>query len=106
VLKRPADGDFRVQHKHGGSAVVAQPPPALLSDALAAMSMVNALGLGHAMYARVDGVAIDGRLVVMELELLEPQLFFGLHPAGGLRFARQLAHWLRVGSDAWTSIGL
>jgi hypothetical protein len=32
---------------------------------------------GNPLYARVDGVERDGRLVLMELELIEPHLFLG-----------------------------
>jgi hypothetical protein len=39
------------------------------------------------LFARVDGVAIDGALVLMEVELIEPDLFFNFHPDGAERFA-------------------
>jgi hypothetical protein len=32
---------------------------------------------GNPLYARVDGVERDGRLMLMELELIEPHLFLG-----------------------------
>ncbi len=31
---------------------------------------------GDLLYARVDGIIKDGRLLLMELELIEPYLFF------------------------------
>jgi hypothetical protein len=39
------------------------------------------------LYARLDLVRIDGRLAVMELELVEPMLYFDLAPEGVGRLA-------------------
>jgi hypothetical protein len=43
-----------------------------------------------ALYARVDGVTFDGAFRVMELEVVEPELFFRLHPQAPARFADAL----------------
>jgi glutathione synthase/RimK-type ligase-like ATP-grasp enzyme len=86
VLKRPGDGGFLVQPEHGGSSTPATPPPRLIDDA--------ALALGAApdrtLYARVDGVRRDDRLLLLELELLEPDLFFRFGPGAPERFAEIL----------------
>ena len=42
------------------------------------------------LYARVDGVVVDGELVVMELELVEPMLYFGWHGAAAGRLATEI----------------
>jgi glutathione synthase/RimK-type ligase-like ATP-grasp enzyme len=87
VLKRPAPGDYRVQWEFGGSAVSAGPADELVADAERVIAAVP----GEPLYARVDGVERDGRLVLMELELIEPHLFLGWDNgaagrlAGGLR---------------------
>lgn len=48
--------------------------------------------LGPTTYARVDVVAgADGAPLVLELELLDPVLFFAHHPEGAATFARVLA---------------
>jgi hypothetical protein len=39
------------------------------------------------LYARVDGVLRDGRLLLMELELIEPGLALNVDPASADRFA-------------------
>jgi hypothetical protein len=39
---------------------------------------------------RVDGCMVDGRFVLVELEMLEPDLFFNLAPAAAARFAEAL----------------
>ncbi len=91
VLKQPRGGDFRVQEKHGGSFGAATPPDALIADAHAALARLDALSLPRLAYARVDGVARAGRLMIMELELIEPQLFLAQDAGAGARFARHLA---------------
>ena len=91
VLKRPAPGDFRVQADHGGAYAAAEPDAPLLDQASRALA---AAGRPTA-YARVDGCVIDGRLLLMELELIEPGLFLGLHPDAPDRFAAALAARLR-----------
>lgn len=78
VIKRPADGDFRVQAEHGGSARAASPTPALVADARQALEAGVAcagVDVTNVLYARVDGVARQGRLLLMELECIEPSLF-------------------------------
>ena len=86
VLKRPAEGDYRVQWEFGGSAVTMAPPPRLVADAEAVMAAVP----GDAVYARVDGVERDGRLVLMELELIEPHLFLGWDAGAATRLAASI----------------
>jgi hypothetical protein len=46
---------------------------------------------GHPLYARVDGVERDGRLMLMELELIEPHLFLGWDADASGRLASVLA---------------
>jgi hypothetical protein len=42
------------------------------------------------LYARVDAVAHEGRLHLMELEVVEPELFFRFAPEAPARFADAL----------------
>lgn len=71
ALKRPVAGDFRVQHEFGGSAVPAVPDDTFIDQARSALSAVGQ----ELLYARVDGIEREGRLVVMELEINEPYLY-------------------------------
>lgn len=71
VLKTAKPGDFRVQHFFGGTIHTPTPPPALLAKA----EEVVAKFASDCLYARVDGVALNNELVLMELELIEPFLF-------------------------------
>jgi glutathione synthase/RimK-type ligase-like ATP-grasp enzyme len=83
VLKRPRTGDFRVQEHLGGSADAAQPTPALIEQARRVVASIS----GPWIYARVDGVEIDGAFQLMELELTEPSLFLVADRQAPARFA-------------------
>ena len=90
VKKRPAAGDFRVQHDFGGTIERCEPDPALVDDASAALraaAEATDTGLEEILYARVDGVVRAGRLLLMELELIEPVLFFAQAPGAAARMA-------------------
>ena len=91
VLKRPAPADFRVQQKHGGESSLETPPAELVAAGHAVLAAAAALGHPDLAYARVDGVVVDGRFRLMELEVIEPQLFLALHPPAGELFASVLA---------------
>ena len=83
ALKRAAPGEFRVHIEWGGTVEAAAPPAALVAQA---QRLVDALHLDAA-YARVDGTDVGGELTVMELELIEPELFFDQHPHAASRLA-------------------
>jgi glutathione synthase/RimK-type ligase-like ATP-grasp enzyme len=83
VLKRPGEGDFRVQQELGGSAVAKRPDPGLLAQARAVAERIP----GPWLYARVDGIELEGGFTLMELELIEPSLFLASDPEAPGRFA-------------------
>jgi hypothetical protein len=83
VLKRGAAGEFRVQEEYGGRAAVGDPGTHVVEDAAA----VLAAAPGASTYARVDGIVRDGAFVLMELELIEPVLYFATDPAAAGRLA-------------------
>jgi glutathione synthase/RimK-type ligase-like ATP-grasp enzyme len=83
VLKRPALGDFRVQEELGGSVVAALPAPSAVRDAETFASHVPRPWA----YARIDGVVANGKLTLMEIELIEPQLFLSRDPMAAARLA-------------------
>ncbi len=74
VLKTPAKEDFRVQHCFGGTIQTIEPSSKMLESC---QSLVQKFA-PDSLYARVDGVEIDGVFHLMELELIEPYLFLGL----------------------------
>lgn len=77
VRKRPRPGDFRVQAEFGGTVEPVAVDESLVAQAAAAIQCAPAPTL----YARVDGCETGSHLRVMELELIEPWLFF-LEEAG------------------------
>lgn len=96
VLKRPAPGDFRVQAQFGGSEERLDPGPDILASAGFVLRATAACGYPDHAYARVDGVVVGGRFMLMELEMIEPHLFFAHRPEAARRFAEQLAVRLRA----------
>jgi glutathione synthase/RimK-type ligase-like ATP-grasp enzyme len=72
----------------------AKPSPAQLELAHDAVAAAEQL-LGPTAYARVDTVlGVDGRPALLELELLDPVLFFATDPDGADRFARVLRGYI------------
>jgi glutathione synthase/RimK-type ligase-like ATP-grasp enzyme len=77
VRKQARPGDFRVQDDHGGTVGGHDATPEQIAFAEAATAACSPVPL----YARVDVVRDnDGFLALMELELIEPEMFFRLHP--------------------------
>jgi hypothetical protein len=83
VIKHVAPGEFRVQREFGGTFQCVRPTTAMLRQAERAIRVAP----GEVLYARVDGVMVDGDLVVTELELLEPSLFLDADPGAPGRLA-------------------
>jgi hypothetical protein len=73
VVKRPKADDFRVQKQFGGSRELVEPEPWLIAAARVALDAAP----GRSLYSRVDGCVVNGRFLLMELELIEPELFLG-----------------------------
>ncbi|EIL93489.1 ATP-grasp domain-containing protein [Rhodanobacter spathiphylli] len=96
VIKRPAAGDYRVQSEFGGSVEAVQPDAAILAAAAAALAAVDTRNHGELAYARVDGVVSAGRLLIMELELIEPFLFLAGQAHAAERLAQHLAQRLNL----------
>ena len=71
VRKVPKAGDYRSQRHLGGREVDHEPDSAELQVALAAMAAAP----GRLTYARVDLVEWEGAPVLIELEVIEPDLF-------------------------------
>jgi glutathione synthase/RimK-type ligase-like ATP-grasp enzyme len=71
VRKRPAGGEFRVQRDFGGSVEGVAPPRRVRDFGDAVLAAVSRPWL----YARVDLVETDRGPVLMEVELIEPDLF-------------------------------
>jgi glutathione synthase/RimK-type ligase-like ATP-grasp enzyme len=84
--KTTAPGDFRVQLEFGGRYERAE-----VSATLAEAGLRWLAAAGHPwIYARVDLVERDSGPVLMELELIEPELFFAVAPECADTFAEVL----------------
>jgi len=94
LLKKPAAGDYRAHGVYGGTVELAEPQPA---DARQAEAMLRRLPF-DLLYARLDLVRIDGRLAVMELEAVEPMMYFDRAPGSAGALAE--AALLRLGPPA------
>ncbi len=77
VLKKAKTGDFRVQDDFGGTVQPYQPTAEEIAFAEKVFAVCDPMPL----YGRVDFVTDnEGHLAVVELEIIEPELWFRHHP--------------------------
>lgn len=86
VVKKPKAADFRVQDDFGGKAFRQVPGQHLVNQAESILQAIDKVPL----YARVDAIKIDRKLILMELELIEPVLFLGMDEEAPDRFAKAI----------------
>jgi hypothetical protein len=92
ILKTPKPKDFRVQEEHGGIIQPAAPTEKLLDAARKVFEFIEPLPL----YARIDFVRDAGSdFALMELELIEPALYFRMEEGAPKRFARVFNNWMK-----------
>lgn len=92
VRKRPAGEDFRVQKTWGGTSELCEPTRAERSVADLAMGALESTPL----HARVDLVnGGEGAPLLIELELIEPDLFFRHEPDAARLLAEAILSRLR-----------
>ncbi|NBR07453.1 MAG: hypothetical protein EBT92_17055 [Planctomycetes bacterium] len=88
IRKLAKPGDFRVQDDHGGTVHEYQPDTEQIEFAEKAMAVCSPLPS----YGRVDMVRDNqGKLALMELEMIEPELWLRKHPPSANLFARSIA---------------
>lgn len=85
ILKTAEPGDFRVQEEHGGGVIaIKEPEQNLVASADKFMNMLEEKPL----YSRVDLVRTpENSFALMELELIEPCLYFRFHSKSAESFA-------------------
>jgi glutathione synthase/RimK-type ligase-like ATP-grasp enzyme len=84
VVKHAASGEFRVQEEHGGRVTTWTPPAEVVAMGESVLSAVR-----HPWrYARVDGILTANGFQLMELELVEPELFFRAAAGSAARFVQ------------------
>lgn len=87
ILKKPKAGDFRTQEEHGADILSVEAPADLVDTAQHVLGVINP----QPVYVRADFVRGAGdRFLLMELELIEPALYFRTDPASAARFAKAL----------------
>jgi glutathione synthase/RimK-type ligase-like ATP-grasp enzyme len=82
ILKQPESGDFRVQEEHGGRLSSIQPCEDMLTTARHSLAALPE----DVLYARIDLVRHKNEFVVIEIELIEPSLYFNMDPESPQRF--------------------
>ncbi|MDF1767658.1 hypothetical protein [Maricaulis sp.] len=97
--KIPAKGDYRVQSEYGGHEEIHVPSVEELALARSVLDCIE----GDLLYARVDMLrGLDGKLALIEIELIEPYLYPEQGPQIGEVFADALEaiieHPVRRGS--------
>jgi len=93
AIKRASPTEFRVQTEHGGSVSPIEIAPRTVEQAGRAIRALPEIPL----YARVDGFLRGDEFLLMELELIEPNLFLELGPDAAAMLARAIMR--RVGAE-------
>lgn len=89
VLKKAKEGDFRVQDDFGGTVHEYEAGKKEIAFGQKVIEAMNVIPD----YARVDILWNDeGELVLSELELIEPELWFRFNPDSAMILARHLKH--------------
>jgi glutathione synthase/RimK-type ligase-like ATP-grasp enzyme len=82
VLKTPRQGDFRVQEHFGGIYRLQTPSAKQVEQARAVLARIDS----PLLYARVDMIRRGDEMLLAELELTEPSLYFKQSPQSEDRF--------------------
>jgi len=91
VNKKPVENDFRVQFQYGGKYSLIEPSTDLILQAEAILTHFHE----KLLYARIDGIIIENQLHLMEVELLEPDLYFDLAVGSRERFVNAFLEELK-----------
>jgi len=94
VRKQPAAGEIRVHEEYGGvtyPSTLTDEAASIAADAVSAS--VSLLG-ADLVYARIDLMRHDGRLMVSEVEITEPGLYLDVLPDNAEAFAEAVARRL------------
>jgi glutathione synthase/RimK-type ligase-like ATP-grasp enzyme len=86
VNKMPVKGDFRIQVQYGGKYKLIHPSLELIA---AAQKIVDNYAK-ELLYARVDGIVIDNKIHLMEVECIEPDLYLNLSEGAVQRFSQAI----------------
>lgn len=82
INKKPTEGDFRVQIQYGGKYTLLEPNIELINQAKQVLEQIPQ----KLLYARIDGIVKENQLHLMEIELIEPDLYFDIAIGSRERF--------------------
>ena len=92
ILKTPKNNDFRVQEEHGGRLTLVEPEENLLNVARTMRDMIQP----EPLYTRADYVrTAQNTFALMELELIQPSLYFNMEQDSPERFAKVFDSWMK-----------
>jgi glutathione synthase/RimK-type ligase-like ATP-grasp enzyme len=91
VNKKPAAGDFRIQVQFGGKYTTITPTEALIQQA---QTIVNTFP-NNLLYARVDGIIINNEIQLMEVECIEPDLYFNYSKGSLQQFVNAILNLIK-----------
>lgn len=92
ILKTPKKNDFRVQEEFGGRLQKIEPGEQLLATGRQILELIAP----DPLYTRIDLVRTSNNtFALMELELIEPSLYFNMDPASARRFSAVFDQWMR-----------
>lgn len=99
IRKMPGSGTIFINSAYGGSRIAVDAPQQVVQTAQMILeTAMRFTGNQPYLYARVDGVMVDGEFVLMELELIEPGLLMDIAPNHAVRhFAKVIADTARNG---------
>ncbi len=91
IRKIPKKGDFRVQKQFGATYNHFEPDLKLIEKA----KNIVQLAAENTLYARVDGLEIENEFLLMEIEMIEPDLFFEYTKTGPLDFVNATIKYMK-----------
>lgn len=86
INKKPKSGDFRIQVQFGGVYTSLSPSANLIQQA---QKIVDTFP-NNLLYARVDGIIINNHIQLMEVECIEPDLYFNYSEGSLQRFVNSI----------------
>lgn len=91
IQKIPKKGDFRVQKQFGATYNHFEPDVDLIDKA---KNIIHLAGK-NTLYARVDGLLIENEFLLMEVEMIEPDLFFEHTKTGPIDFVNATIKYMK-----------
>lgn len=91
ITKKPLRGDFRIQKQFGGIYEAYTPSAELLKQAQRIIDLFE----DPLLYARVDGICVNDKLLLMEVECIEPDLYFDYHEGTAERFVAEILNLIK-----------